>query len=62
MFQTVHQQEFFTVHTAMVYVIHVCWLLVSSIRTFHPDPLILLTSCQQTCMTYTIAMCTVKNS
>ena len=24
--------------------------------------LILLASCQQTCMTYTIAMCTVKNS
>jgi len=24
--------------------------------------LILLTSCQQTCMTYTIAVCTVKNS
>ena len=23
--------------------------------------LILLTSCQQTCMTYTIAVCTVKN-
>ena len=26
---SVHDQEFFTVHTAMVYVIHVCWLLVS---------------------------------
>jgi len=24
--------------------------------------LILLTSCQQTCMTYSIALCTVKNS
>jgi len=24
--------------------------------------LILLASCQQTCMTYTIAVCTVKNS
>ena len=32
---SVHHQEFFTVHTAMVYVI---------------------------CMTYTIAVCTVKNS
>jgi len=46
MFQTVplsvHHQEFFTVHTALVYVIQVC--------------------CQQTCMTYTIAVCTVENS
>jgi len=24
--------------------------------------MLLLTSCQQTCMTYTIAVCTVKNS
>ena len=44
-----HHQEFFTVHTAMVYVRE-----------------ILLTACSQavtvTCMTYTIAVCTVKNS
>ena len=34
-----HHQEFFTVHTAMVYVIQVCWQLVSRIRTeFVPDP------------------------
>jgi len=26
------------------------------------DGLILLASCQQTCMTYTIVVCTVKNS
>ena len=26
------------------------------------DGLILLASCQQTCITYTIAVCTVKNS
>ena len=26
---SVHHQEFFTVHTAMVYVIQVCWLLTS---------------------------------
>ena len=39
--------EFFTVHIAMVYVIQVCWLLAS---------------CQQMCMTYTIPVCTVKNS
>ena len=31
----VHHQEFFTVHTAMVYVIQVCWQLASRIRMFH---------------------------
>jgi len=36
---SVHHQEFFTVHTAMVYVIQVCWQLASRIRTeFHADP------------------------
>jgi hypothetical protein len=38
---SVHHQEFFTVHTAMVYVIQVCWQLASRIRKkgqFHPDP------------------------
>ena len=29
---SVHHQEFFTVHTAMVYVIQVCWQLVSSFK------------------------------
>jgi len=53
---SVHNQEFFTVHTAKVYVIQ----LASRIRT--EFVLILLTSCQQTCITHTIAMCTVKNS
>ena len=43
---SVHHQQFFTVHTAVVYVIQVCQQFVS---------------CQQTCMTYTIAVCTVKN-
>jgi len=34
-----HHQEFFTVHTAMVYVIQICWQLASRIRTeFRPDP------------------------
>jgi len=47
---SVHHQEFFTVHSAMVYVIQVCRILI------------LLTSYPQTCMTYTIAVCTVKNS
>jgi hypothetical protein len=33
-----------------------------SIRRELSSILILLASCQQTCMTYTIAVCTVKNS
>jgi len=38
---SVHHQEFFTAHTAMVCVIQVCWQLASRIRTqlqFRPDP------------------------
>ena len=50
---SVHHQEFFTVHTAMVYVIQ----FASRIRR---SVLILLASCQQTCMTYTIAVCKWK--
>ena len=42
----------FSLHTAMVYVI----------QFGQSSVLILLASCQQTCMTYTIAVCTVKNS
>jgi len=49
----VHHQEFFTLHTAMVYVIQICRQLSNMI-------LILLESCLQTWMTYTIAVCTVK--
>jgi len=41
----------------MVYVIQ----LASRIRTELHSVLILLASCQQTCMTYTIAVCAVKN-
>ena len=40
-------RKFFTVHTAMVYAIQVCWQLAC---------------CQQTCMTRTIAACTIENS
>ena len=40
----------------MVYVIQVCWQVASRIRTE------LLASCQQTCMTYTIAVCTVRKT
>jgi len=35
---SVHHQEFFTVHTAMVYVIQVRWKLASRIRTERPHP------------------------
>jgi len=38
---SVHHQEFFTVHTAMIYVTQVCWQLASRIKTelqFRPDP------------------------
>jgi hypothetical protein len=34
----VHNQEFFTVHTAMVYVTQVCRQLLSRIRVEHSDP------------------------
>jgi len=50
----------FTVHSAMVYVIHVCRQLSSWIRIELSSILILLLSCLQTCMTYTIAECTVN--
>jgi len=53
---SVHYQYFFTVHTSMVYVTQVCWQLASRIR------MTLLVSCHQTCMTYTIDVCTVKKS
>ena len=58
---SVHHQEYSTVHPAMVYVIQVCWQLASRIRNCR-SILILLANCQHTCMTYTIAVCTVKNS
>ena len=38
---SVHHQQFFAVHTAMVYVIQVCWQLVSRIRTERSSFLIL---------------------
>ena len=34
---SVHHQELFTVHTAMAYVIQVCWQLASRIRMCHLD-------------------------
>ena len=64
----VRHQEFFTVHTSMVYVIQVCGQLASRIRSpilillARSSILILLASCLQSCMTYTTAVCTVKYS
>jgi hypothetical protein len=46
----------------MVYVIQVCWQLASRIMMECTSILILRASCQQTSMTYTNAVCTVKNS
>jgi hypothetical protein len=48
---SVHHQELFTVHSAMMYVMQVCRQLSSRIVLI----LLLLESCLQTCMTYTIA-------
>jgi hypothetical protein len=61
---SVHHQELFTIHTAMVYVIQVWRQLSSSSRIrmemqFHPDP---LASCPQNCMTYAVAVCAAKYS
>jgi hypothetical protein len=58
---SVHHQEFFTVHTAMVYVTQVCWQLASRIRK-EPVP---SWSCSQAAykpVWHTIAKCTENNS
>ena len=57
MFRTVHLsviRSLFTAHSEMVYVIQVCRELARRTR------MLLLESCLQTCMTYTIAECTVN--
>jgi len=36
--------------------------IIRSFSLYTQNVLILLASCQQTCMTYTIAVCTMKNS
>jgi hypothetical protein len=68
---SVHHQEFLTVHSTMVYVIQVCRQLSSNSSRIRMERssilillllLLLLESCLQTCMTYTIAECTVNNS
>ena len=53
-------RSLFTVHSAMVYVIQVCRQLSKRTRMEHSSILVLLESCLQTCMTYTIAECTVN--
>jgi len=49
-------RSLFIVHSAMVYVIQ----LLSRTRMESRSILVLLESCLQTCMTYTIAECAVK--
>ena len=48
-------RSLFTIHSAMVYVIQVCRQLSSG-----SSILVLLEICLQSCMTYTIAECTVN--
>jgi len=52
---SVHHQEFFSVHTVMVYVVQVCWQLESRIRA----ELVPSRSCSQA---VNKTVCTVKNS
>jgi hypothetical protein len=56
---SVRHQELFTVQSAMIYVIQVCRQFSSGGSILI---LLLLESCPQTSMTYTIAECTVNNS
>jgi len=53
-------RNLFTVHSAMVYVIQVCRQFSSRTRIELVTILVLLESCLQTCMTYTIAESTVN--
>ena len=56
----VHQQEFFTVHTAMAHVIQV---MLTACERYQDVPFWSRSQCvSKTSMTYTIAVCTVKNS
>jgi len=53
----------FSLHTQQRYVIQVLLTACEQNQDGTASSLlILLASCQQTCMTYTIAVCTVKNS
>jgi len=52
---SVHHQEYFTVHTAVVYVIPVCRQLASRIRMeLHPDP-----ACKLSAYRYDVYQCCV---
>jgi len=65
MFRTVRLsiiKRLLSVHSAMVYVIQVCRHLSSRTRMELSPILVLLESCLQTCMTYTIVECTVKKT
>jgi len=53
-------RDLFTIQPAMVHVIQVCRQLSSRTRIELCSFLVLLKSCLQTCMTYTIAKCTVN--
>ena len=63
MFRTVRLsiiRSLFTVYSAMVYVIQVCRQLSSWTTMEQSSIVVLLESCLQTCMTYTIAEYTVN--
>jgi len=51
-------RSFFAVNTAMVYVLTDC----EQDQEGTSSVMILLTSCQQTCMIYNIAVCTVRQA
>ena len=53
---SVHHQQFFTVHTATVYVIQVTVTACEQDQDGTSSVLILLASCQQICMTYTVVV------
>jgi hypothetical protein len=64
---SVHHHEFSTVHSALLYVMQVCWQLSSTtilvvLESCHQTILVVFESYHQTCMTYTSAECTVENS
>jgi hypothetical protein len=53
-------RSLFTVHSAMVYGIQFCRQLSSRTRFESSSIVVLFESCLQTCVTYTIAECTVN--
>jgi len=55
-------RSFPTVHSTLVYFMLIWWQLSSRTRMELSSILVVLESCNQTCMTYTSAECTVENS